>query len=305
MVADAHRTVPVGHTLDDVSTVDSLPYEPWRERGGVVGGEFRWRLGIRPLDLTDWIEFGPDADGADGWLNDKLRILADHHATAFAALDGIEPEANEIAVAIVDHLAAHAPTRPRYLDTDLHPLDAAARLVPEDLVVMVERGGRLVFGGGSVCFPNRWDLRSKLGLTMREVHAPVSDLNAQLESNIDQFLERLGPDRSFWRLGWGLIDVSDGYTPVVDTGPARPAQPDSRDMFVRVERETLRRFPGTGCVLFTIRTYVAPLSSVERRHESAAALATALESMGPGVREYKNLTHHAAQITERLTNGPT
>ena len=39
---------------------------------------------------------------------------------------------------------------------------------------MVERDGRLVFGAGSVCFPNRWDLRSKLGLTLADVHAPVA-----------------------------------------------------------------------------------------------------------------------------------
>ena len=30
---------------------------------------------------------------------------------------------------------------------------------------------------------------------------------------------------------------------------------------LRVERETLRRFPGTSCVLFGIRTYVTPLST--------------------------------------------
>lgn len=280
--------------------VDSLPYTPWRERGSVVDGEFRWRLGIRPLDLANWIEFGSDSEGHDGWLADKARILADHHAIAFATLDDIEPEANEIANAVVDHLVEHAPDRPRDIDPSLHPLDGAGRLVPEDLVVMVEREGRLVFGGGSVCFPNRWDLRSKLGRTMAEVHAPVADLNQQLDTNIDQFLARLRPERPFWRLGWGIIDVADGFTPTDDSGPPRPADPDPSEMFVRVERETLRRFPDTNCVLFTIRTYVAPLTSVIAEADSAGPLAAALDAMSPGILEYKDLVTQADEVAALL-----
>lgn len=283
-----------------VSTVDSLPYAPWGERGSIVDGEFRWRLGIRPLELANWIEFGPDSDGPDGWLADKRRVLDEHHVTAFAALDGIEPEANEVAAALVDHLAAHAPNRSRNLDTARHPLDAASRLVPEDLVLMVERDEQLVFGGGSVCFPNRWDLRSKLGQTMAQVHAPVAGLNEQLETNIDQFLQRLRPERPFWRLGWGIIDVADGYAPADGTGPVRPMKPDAQDMFVRVERETLRRFPDTGCVLFTIRTYVSELSGVTVDRASSSALGAAIGAMGADVLEYKDLVDHALALVDLL-----
>lgn len=284
-----------------VPVIDSLLYTPWRERGSVVDGEFRWRLGIRPLELANWIEFGTDSDGPEGWIADKTRILAEHHATAFAVLDDVEAEANEIANAIVDHLAEREPDRPRRLDVGLHPLDAASRLVPEDLVLMVEREGRLVFGGGSVCFPNRWDLRSKLGRTMAEVHAPVADLNEQLETNIDQFLARLRPERPFWRLGWGIIDVADGYTPIDGTAPARPSDVDPATMFVRVERETLRRFPRTECVLFTIRTYVTPLAAHTSDPDLAAPLAAALAAMPAGILEYKDLVDHADALSDLLT----
>jgi hypothetical protein len=283
-----------------VPVLDSLPYAPWAERGSVVDDEFRWRLGVRPLDLANWIEFGADSDGVDGWLADKQQILDENHTTAFAVLDGIEPESVEVAAAIVEHLETQAPARPRHMDPLLHPLDAAGRLVPEDLVVMVERDGRLVFGGGSVCFPNRWDLQSKLGRTMSEVHAPVAGLNEQLETNIDQFLDRLRPDRPFWRLGWGIIDVAGGYTPSNGTGPPRPTDPDPSEMFVRVERETLRRFPDTGCVLFTIRTYVAPITSVVRNTEASAALGVALSAMPVGIRGYKDLIDQADQLSDLL-----
>jgi hypothetical protein len=149
-----------------------------------------------------------------------------------------------------------------------------------------------VFGGGSVCFPNRWDLRSKLGLTMAGVHAPVDRLNEQLEAPIDAFFGRLTPERSFWRLGWGVLDTADWYTPVDGTPPDRPGRLAPEEHHLRVERETLRRFPDTGCVLFTIRTYVTPIlapAASPASPEVASRFAAAIESLPADVRDYKDL----------------
>ncbi|WP_158412544.1 heme-dependent oxidative N-demethylase family protein [Ilumatobacter nonamiensis] len=291
-------------TIGGVSLVDQLPYAPWTERGSVVDGEFRWRLGVRPLDLRDWIEMGPDAEGPDGWIAQKARLLDDHRPTVFQVLDDIEPECREIGDELVEHLKHRWPEPfvDVSLDANLHPLEAASRLVPEDLVVMAERDDRLVFGGGSVCFPNRWDLRSKLGLTLAEVHEPVAQLNDQLEPAVDRFLDRLTPERPFWRLGWGIIDVADGYTPADGTGADRPADPSVGELFVRVERETLRRFPETNCVLFTIRTYIAPIATVLADADSAVALADAVAAMSPGIVEYKALVGHVRPLVD-LTHG--
>lgn len=256
--------------------------------------EFRWRLGVRPLDLADWIEWGPDAAAALAYKSELNNRFPD---TVFAAMDDIEPEATEVAEAIAEHAGAQ-------LRRDLHPLDAAARLVPEDLIVMVERpgpdGNRLIFGGGSVCFPNRWDLRSKIGRTMAEVHAPVALLNDQLETPVDRFFERLQPERSFWRLGWGILDTDDWYTPLDGTAAARPNEPGPHELFLRVERETLRRFPRTNAVLFTIRTYVTPLDVAVSTPAHRQRLADALEAMPDGVRGYKDLAGLSDRIVEHL-----
>ena len=83
----------------------------------------------------------------------------------------------------------------------------------------------------------------ELGLSMAGVHAPVAQLNEQLEAPIDGFFERLTPERSFWRLGWGVLDTPDWYTPLDGTAAPRPVDPAPVELFLRVERETLRRFP--------------------------------------------------------------
>ena len=283
------------------TTVDPIPYLPFMDGPAPAGPEvFRWRLGVRPLDLHDWIELGPDADAA---IEAKPRLMAQFPDTVFAVLDGeVDAESREVADVLVAHLRQRWPARygDSTLDPTLHPLDAAARLVPEDLVLLVERDGRLVFGGGSVCFPNRWDLRSKLGLTMAGVHAPVDRLNDQLEAPIDSFFDRLTPERSYWRLGWGVLDTADWYTPVDGTAAPRPDAPAADHHFLRVERETLRRFPDTGCVLFTIRTYVTPILRSASSPEVAGRLAAAIDSLPDDVRDYKDLVTTGAQLTELL-----
>jgi hypothetical protein len=284
-----------------VTELSSLPrYLPFMDGPAPADATaFRWRLGVRPLDLRDWIELGSDADEA---IAAKARLSAQHHDTVFAVLDDVEPESSEVAAALVGHLRRRWPDRygDTELDRSLHPLDAAARLVPEDLVLLVERGGRLVFGGGSVCFPNRWDLRSKLGLSMAGVHAPVAQLNEQLEGPIDGFFDRLTPERSFWRLGWGILDTPDWYTPLDGTAGPRPVDSAPEELFLRVERETLRRFPATGCVLFTIRTYVSPIPQIAADPQVAHRLAAALDALPDDVRGYKDVRSTADRLIASL-----
>jgi hypothetical protein len=270
--------------------VSSRPrYQPYLD---VPAAPFRWRLGVRPLDLDDWLDLD---DEYETMIERKREVMADHPTTAFAVLDDVEAESVEIRDAIVAHLDVLGDPRVPAVDDTLHPLDAAARVVQEDLVFLVERDGGLVCGGGSVCFPNRWDLGSKIGRTMAEIHAPVAQLNDRLETPIDLFFQRLTPERSYWRLGWGVIDTDELYQPTDGTAPPRPSGIAPGAYQLRVERETLRRMPETGCVLFTIRTYICPIGSVPGP-DDAALLADAIEAMPTDVAEYKQLDRVGAAV---------
>jgi len=283
-------------------------YQPY------LAGAFRWRLALRPLDLANWIEIGDDYDHE---MDAKKSVFAENFSTANAFQPNTEDESAEVLAELIEHLVT---TRPDWFARDgreivnhhrherfpvepnsngewaEHPLVTCARLVQEDFALLVERDGRLIFGGGSVCFPNRWDLNSKLGLTMSEVHAPVDRLNEQLEDPIDSFFQRLSSDKSFWRMGWGVLDTDELYQAVDGTAPESPGLPALGDpatgdrLFLRVERETIRRLPKTNCVLFTIRSYVRPLSHLVGRPEDAARLAEALNNLPDDVRDYKRTT---------------
>jgi hypothetical protein len=260
-----------------------------------VAGPFRWRLGLRPLDLDDWLRV--DDSALIEWHH-KQRVLPQHPQTAMGWLPGVEAEATEVCDAVVEFLARRHPDhveRVGHVDPSLHPLEAAGRLTTEDLVMMVERHGRLVVGGGVVAAPNRWDLATKIGRTLSEVHEPVARLNEQLAGPIDGFFDRLRPERSWWRLGWGLLATDELYLPLDGTAPAAspppaPGDADAADrLFLRVERETLRRFPRTGAVLFTIGTTIRPLSHLASRPDDARRLAEAVRAFPDDVAAYKGV----------------
>lgn len=282
------------------TTAPSPVYSPF------LAGPFRWRLGLRPLDLDRWIEIDDDYDSD---LAVKVAMQQHHPDTVFAALPTAVTTAacQEVLDGLVQHLAVRWPDdfgleadtivnrrtgeRLATRGGERHPLEMASRLVQEDLVVMTSEGlaGGEVFAAGSICFPNRWDLRSKLGQSMQVVHEPVDLLNEQLAEPIDKFFARLTPDKSFWRLGWGVLDSDDLYQPLDGSAAPRPVQPTVENLVVRVERETLRRFPVTGAVLFTIRTYRRRLVDVVVDMDERVRLTAALAALPPGVRDYKQL----------------
>jgi hypothetical protein len=56
-----------------------------------------------------------------------------------------------------------------------------------------------------------------------------------------------------------------------------------------MERQTLRRLPRTGDILFTIRVHVRPLYTLATQPQRAADLAAALRAFPQAMRQYKSL----------------
>ena len=90
-----------------------------------------------------------------------------------------------------------------------------------------------------------------------------------------------------------------------DVPPPLPAVGDpstGERLFLRVERETLRRFPNTDTVLFTIRTYIRPLAHLAARPEDAARLADALANLPDDVADYKRVIELSDAARHWLTS---
>jgi hypothetical protein len=259
------------------------------------GRPFRLTVGLRPVPEAEWLLVDADADAE---LALKDRLLAQRHREVFAALPGADVAAGsaEVLAAVRAWLAVHAPTlrdsREPVLTPGLHPLDAAGRLVQEDLCLMVPRGRAYILGSASLCFPSRWRLADKLGQDMQGIHEPVAGYAERLAVASDKAMERVGPEPQ-QRANWTLLDSSDLFQP--DPAGRRAsaqqlaAEPErvGEHVHFRVERQTLRRMP-SGSVLFTIRTTVRTLADLVAAHpNSAAQLALALRTAPDATVSYK------------------
>jgi dimethylamine monooxygenase subunit A len=132
---------------------------------------------------------------------------------------------------------------------------------PDDVCLLApEPGWPLV--AGAVLFPSHWHLRDKLGRPATEVHGRVPGYPS---TQVDRFLDRLRPGKVMWRRNVLFHRNGSLYAPVPTAGD---------EWWVRSERQTLRRLPVTGGVLFTIHTDTAPVASlaVDDRRRLAAWL---------------------------------
>ncbi len=238
-------------------------------------------MGLRTIPEADWLV--PD-ERRPAELAEKARLLAERHDDVFAALPGTEAAGAEVLALVTGWLADH---RPDLAPTsasgpqDAHPLEQAGRLVQEDLCVMDRRGDDVCLVAASLCFPSHWRLADKIGGTAAAIHGPVPRYREELQAKVDRYLDRLPHDRIAQRRNW---TIQDHPTLFVPTYPPWQEGIDATNagerLWLRSERQTLRRLPRTGAVLFTIRVQVVPLGVLAARPDVAHALANALRSAG-------------------------
>lgn len=263
-------------------------------------------MGLAALDLHDWIE--PDERFVSD-LHEKERLLHECHQDVFADLPTAAAGSAEVLDLLAEHLPArfpmlyqraghwlrNVPTGCRWnlAESTLHPLDLAGRLVQEDLCLMQQAEGTAYhLVGGSVCFPTRWRLAEKLGKSLGAIHAPVPGYMEHLTLSMDRLFHRLKVERPVWRLNWGLLDDPALFQPIghgrLAHHPHITAQNAGDMLWLRMERQTLRRLPRTRDILFTIRVHVRPLHTLATHPERATALAAAIRAMPPTMRQYKS-----------------
>lgn len=247
--------------------LDELPLEP---------GPPWLAMGTRGLDADRWLVADDELD-AD--LTAKAWLLLEERDAVFGALDTavVEQASRELLDLVRAATGAEA-------DLDRHPLEAAALLVQEDLCLLVPHDGVPHLDAGVVCFPSYWRLPDKLGLPLTDVHGPVPQYADVLAAKVDGFLARLRPDRVTWRRNWSIHDDPAYFLPW--STPPRDVDPP-HGLFLRSERQTLRRLTTVDAVVFTIRTQQVPLAVLADRPDVAQGLAAVIAAWPSEAVAYK------------------
>ncbi|MEM8616859.1 MAG: heme-dependent oxidative N-demethylase subunit alpha family protein [Pseudomonadota bacterium] len=140
-------------------------------------------------------------------------------------------------------------------------LEEAASLVSDDLCLLEkEQRGDWRLSAAVLCAPTYWSLPERLGLDLGGLHGPVPGGDQELAGRIGRIFSGLQPDRILRRFNWTVQAGSDRHT------PERPsvAGADIHSLHLRVERQTIRKLPRTGAIVFTIRICMDPLLPILR-----------------------------------------
>jgi hypothetical protein len=290
------------------------------------GSSTPFTIGLKPLDPANWIE----VDGhLEAQLAEKDRLEAEHGASVFAAEPGTEAAQREVLSLLTEHLPARFPEIYRRVgDTmyvassgravdlmkpDLPPLKIAARLVQEDLVLMRrgEEGWRIC--AASLSFPSSWSLAEKFGKPLREIHRPVPHFGPGTRSDdlIERMFDKL-QGQLVERFNWSLQPDAGLYKPLssmqrddrAEKAVSRfPGIDPASVAFIRVERQTVRKLPVSGDVLFTIRIHLDPMSALRSHPERAriaASFAGQLAALERSELDYKGLAADRDRLVAAL-----
>lgn len=252
-------------------------------------------MGLRPLEMAHWLEID-DRRGDELALKAQLldRVPEVVVATRPAGHAPSEELLGEVVAWLDDHAAGVAVGTPRPGE---HPVVSAARLVQEDLCVLV-RDDAWRLQAACVCFPSRWSLAAKIGGSLDDIHAPVPGYRDVLARATTGAFDRLRAERSFWRLNWTVLDDPALYQP----GSVRDVVPrDVNDLFFRVERQTIRRLAATRAIVFTIRNYVCPLGELAQQPEFLEHLRAAVAGAPADIREYKGWVGLARRLQDAMS----
>jgi hypothetical protein len=150
-----------------------------------------------------WLE----VDGAyEERIRERQGLLAKHGDAVLQALPGSELACKELMEMCLQFLCARYPHHFK-LDvknmvfhnlilrttTDLkktHPLHVLFNNIPEDFALMLrdDETGFYVFRAGIICSSLGWNVASKIGMRLHEIHAPIPDYKEKMQFSMDRYV---------------------------------------------------------------------------------------------------------------------
>jgi len=175
-----------------------------------------------------------------------------------------------------------------------------------------ETGWRLAAAG--LCFPSSWSLAEKFARPLDDIHAPVPGFAAGTRpaALITRIFDNLSPQQPVERLNWSLQEDDRLHHPRSKDARDAGIRPEaggllgnnlSASTFIRVERQTLRRLPLSGDILFTIRIHLDPLRRLAAHPQAgrlAGSLADQLDALSHAQLAYKGIAQNRDALVSLL-----
>jgi hypothetical protein len=265
-----------------------IRHAPWAEP------PYDFHIGLKVIGEAEWLE-GGDAEAARKqalWTHERSRVWGER-------LGSQAGQAETLAL-VEQATATHG-------DPRSPPLWAASLLCADDLCLMERDGeGQWRLAAASLTQPTFFTVPDALGHSLADIHGPVPGFAERFGSRVERMFNAVQPGVIMERRNWTVVNSGKAYLP--DPTPVRAGLASlalseaAQGLFIRVERQTVRKLPGTGAVVFTIRAWRHPLADLALDPDKKAAFARAWTQAAPGFREYKKLDLYATWVEAFLAS---
>ena len=192
------------------------------------------------------------------------------------------------------HLEQYHPNHKITSVADSLPLKYASLMVQEDLALMLPRGEEYFLGAASLCAPSNWSLKEKFKSSLVGLHVHVPTYEKKIGSTVNNLFNNLPMERIFQRFNWSVYEDPKLFQPARSKSQIERSRTITEDnagdrLYIRVERQTIRRLPETKAIVFTIRVHVNPLLSIKKDLSLLTDLDQALENLTQDMKKYKSI----------------
>ena len=228
-------------------------------------GEKKYRLGLQPIEF-------------DQWLNRKIdKELLEYKRNL------LESNYNQVIAATEDSLDAQQKLGDIFDIKSTRYPDLIAEFgvnIQDDLCLMQSKGEQKLLAA-SICSPSYWDVKTKIGKSLKDIHRPVTSLDEKIGDRISTFIRQAPLKKPFARQNW----LIHGDTKRFHLEEEEVLKTDPSCWFIRTEKETLCRYH-VDYSLFTINVFFEPLDQIHSFPKAKNGLLKSLELFDDEEAEY-------------------
>ncbi|PLN78030.1 hypothetical protein BDW42DRAFT_202315 [Aspergillus taichungensis] len=296
--------VPLPQVYDgfDIEKALPRPYRPFR-------WSYHQTMSLTKLEPDWWIEL---ENTYKSRIAQRNALYAKYGTAVVGYLPGSELACKELMEMVLQFVCARYPKyfslvdnmvfHNRILGTEQdvrsrHPLEILIQNIPEDFAIMMrdEKTGFYFLRAGVICSALGWNIGTKIGLQLHEIHAPIPDYREKMQFSMDRFFTKMPTEKPIQRGSWGLEINQPLYMPPGDPHEAirHTQDPNLRleDCHLRVDWQTLRRLPLSAGVVFNFKAVFTPVSEFRDEPGIPALLATILKQGKRDLMVYKGTWH--------------
>lgn len=239
----------------------TLPFSVWAQPATA-------RLpGVQPAPLAQWL-WVDDAYGAQ--MAHRARLIAAQPKAVIAQEPGTQDALSELLDTVLEALPAMGfgrhddrvtcPDGREVVIDRTRVLHTLGHILQQDLCLHQKPAGAAEhhLTAAVLCFPASWRLADKIGRPLSQVHAPVDAYDTRMAQRVQRMFDAMPTDRLLWR-GNALLYADPELHQPRRASHRRHTPHQGERVWIRSERQVLRKLPRTGAVVFAIHTFVLPV----------------------------------------------